>query len=338
MPYGGFRRWHDPRSGINVWISGPRYTHGYTAVRNRPGLLLETHVLKDYATRVEGTYQVFLQTLHILDREHATLRRLNADADQATSSPAFRTQQYPLTFRRSVNDSVMIDFLGYDYDMVDSEVTGGRYPVFYRDRPETMRIPLFGTFEPATMVRVPEAFFIPPEWSRVINLLKHHGVEVKRLTEPRSIVVESVRFQDVNWAEQPYEGRHQLTYNTDTVSAKRSFPAGTAIVDLAQPSARIILHTLSPEGPDALVRWGFFDPIFERKEYIESYILEPMLPGMLAEDPQLATDWEAAKLSNPELLENHWSALLWFYERSVWWDSRIGLYPVAWTYDRSAIE
>jgi len=338
MPYGGFRRWHDPRSGINVWISGPRYTHGYTAVRNRPGLLLESHVLKDYASRVEGTYQVFLETLRILNREHATLRRLNADADQATASPAFRTRPYPLTFRRSVTDSVMIDFLGFDYDMVESSVTGGSYPVFHRDQPQTMRIPLFGTFEPATTIRVPEIYFIPPQWSNVIELLEHHGVALDRLTTPRQVTVESVRFEDVNWAEHPYEGRHQLSYQTRPVSVERTFPTGTAVVDMAQPAARLILHALSPEGPDALVRWGFFDPIFERKEYIESYILEPMLPGMLADDPQLAADWEAAKQENPELLENHWSALLWFYERSPWWDERIGLYPVGWTFGRSVIE
>jgi len=338
MPYGGFRRWHDPRSGINVWISGPRYTHGYTAIRNRPGLLLETHVLKDYATRVQGTYLVFLETLRILGREHDTLGRLIADADQATASADFRRLPYPLTFRRSDVDSVMIDFPGFDYDMVQSEVTGGQYPVFHRDRPETMRIPLFGSFEPETMVLVPEAFLIPPQWSDVIELIERHGVVVERLTKAVTMKAESVRFEGVSWAEKPFEGRHQLSYHTTSDVAERSFPVGTALVDLAQPGARLVLHALHPEGPDALVRWGFFNPIFERKEYIESYILEPLLPGMLANDPALAAEWDAAREASPELLENHWSALLWFYERSPWWDDRIGRYPIAWTFDRVMVD
>ncbi|MBU1674991.1 M14 family metallopeptidase, partial [bacterium] len=74
MPYGGFRSWQDPRSGILVWSSGPRYSHGYAAIQNRPALLLETHMFKDYKTRVDATYRVFRHTAEILNREHERLR------------------------------------------------------------------------------------------------------------------------------------------------------------------------------------------------------------------------------------------------------------------------
>ncbi len=337
LEYGGFRRWHDPLSGINVWLSGPRYSHGYAAIRNRPGLLLETHMLKPYAERVAASHDLFVRTLQIMNRDHLALRRLTLEADERAASAAFRAQDYPLTFHRDPADSVMIDFLGYEYEMVESPVTGGRYPVFHRDRPRAMRIPMFGTFRPEATVRPPEAYLVPPQWTEVIDVLERHGAVVERLAEAVELETVHARFRDVDWNERPFEGRHRLTYDVSPETRTDVWPAGTAVVDLAQPASGAVLHALAPEGPDALVRWGFFDAIFERKEYIESYVFEPMLPGMLADDPELAAAWEQARTDDPTLADDHWRSLLWFYERSEYWDRGIGLYPVGRLEDRAVL-
>ncbi len=338
LEYGGFRNWHDPRSGMNVWLSGPRYSHGYAAIQNRPGLLLETHVLKPYAERVAGTYAVFLRSLELMNRDADRLRTLIDTADEHTASAAFRALPYPLTFRRDATDSVMIDFLGFDYDMVVSEVTGGSYPVFHRERPETFHIPQFGSFRPDAVVVPPEAYLIPPQWTEVIERLERHGVVMEKLDADIDLTVESVRFENPTWNEAPYEGHHMLTYSAAPATETRSWPAGTVVIDMAQRAAGVVLHLLDPAAPDALVRWGFFDAVFERKEYIESYILEPMLPDMLAADPDLAEAWRQAREENPALADNHWESLLWFYERSPWWDQGIGAYPVGWIRDRIIVD
>jgi hypothetical protein len=88
------------------------------------------------------------------------------------------------------------------------------------------------------------------------------------------------------------------------------------------------MHWLEPGGPDSALAWGLFDAIFEQKEYGEGYVLERLARAMLESDAKLKEEFEqkvasdAAFAASPELRLN------WFYQRSPWWDTRIGLYPV----------
>ena len=45
FPYIEFRDWHNPESGLESESSPPMLSQGYTSYRNRPGLLIETHML-----------------------------------------------------------------------------------------------------------------------------------------------------------------------------------------------------------------------------------------------------------------------------------------------------
>jgi hypothetical protein len=166
--YVSFRRWHDPRSGLYVRVALPRLSEGYTAIQNRPGLLIETHMLKPYKVRVESTQKLILSTLELLDKEYVTLKELNQKADDYSASESFRKTPLALDFATSFNDSVMVDFLGIEYDRVTSDLSGGDW-FRYGEKPETFVLPLFNTILPSYSVRLPEAYIIPPEWTTVIE-------------------------------------------------------------------------------------------------------------------------------------------------------------------------
>jgi hypothetical protein len=336
MPFGGFRRREDPRSGINVWSSGPRFSQGYAAIQNRPALLLETHMFKDHKTRVDATYKVFLHTARIMNRHHAVLLEAVARADLRAAKPSFRRDPLPLRMTTDPSDSTRFTFLGYDYEFVDSEITGGRYPV-YSDVPVEFEVPVFDKHVPAVETRLPEAYFVPPEWTAVIDRLAWHGVETRCLSQETTLKVSSVRFSAMTWREHPYEGRHGLSYDTEAIAETRTFPPGTVVVDMNQRAARVAAHILAPGAPDALVRWGFFDTIFERKEYVEPYVLEPLIPGMIEANPALADSFAAALAAEPSLADDYWGKILWFYEYTPWWDDRINVYPVGWTFSRNKV-
>jgi hypothetical protein len=108
----------------------------------------------------------------------------------------------------------------------------------------------------------------------------------------------------------------------------RLFPAGSAVIDLGQRTARVIAHALEPAGPDAFVRWGFCDAIFEQKEYAEAYVMEVKAREMLAADPALRAEFAAAQAADPEFAKDQDAMLNWFFQRTPWWDQRIGVYPV----------
>ncbi len=69
--------------------------------------------------------------------------------------------------------------------------------------------------------------------------------------------------------------------------------------------------------------------IFEQKEYGEGYVLERLARSMLAQDPKLKAEFEQKVASDSKFAgKSAQERLNWFYERSPWWDERIGLYPV----------
>jgi hypothetical protein len=75
------------------------------------------------------------------------------------------------------------------------------------------------------------------------------------------------------------------------------------------------------------VYWGFFNAIFEQKEYGESYVLEKLACEMLKKNPELKKEFEE-RLKDEKFAKNAYARLSFFYERSPYFDKRIGLYPV----------
>jgi len=50
-------------------------------LEDRPGLLVELHMLKDYKTRVTGNYEILRALLEVMNRDAAKLIALNREAD-----------------------------------------------------------------------------------------------------------------------------------------------------------------------------------------------------------------------------------------------------------------
>ena len=332
--YPGFRTWDNIESGLKAGPSTPRFSTGYCAIRNRPGLLIETHSLKDYATRVRGTYAMLEQSLAVIGAESASLRTVVTAADRR--SAALEKQTIPLEFDLDYTDSVMVDFAGVEYTAEKSAITGGRW-VKYSKTPRTMRIPKFAKQKVKASAAVPAAYIVPAPWTDVIERVRAHGIVVRELDKPVTLDVSSYRFSNVVWDKEPFEGHHVLKYDLTPLTRQMTFPPGSLVIDTAQPLGRVVVHLLEPAGPDALVRWGFMDAAFEQKEYFEGYILEDVLRKMLASDRKLAADFEAAK-SDTAFAHSSAKIRQWFYERSPYFDDRVKLYPVGRITDRNVLK
>jgi len=334
--YNWYKERHNPKSGIVGWVSPPRLSTGYAAIQNRPALLIETHMFKNYEQRVTGTYEVLRSTLEILNDEHKTLRKLVREADQRTASAEFRKSPFALEFQMT-GDSVITDFKGYEYEIIDSDLTGGKW-VRFGDKPVTFQIPIFNSVEPEITVDLPEAYIIPAEWPEVIDRLALHGVKIERLVKPWTLPVKTWKMTNPDWANQPYEGRFLVTCEFEEVTEAHTYSAGSAIVDMNQRAARVVAHALEPSGDDSFVRWGFFTAVFEQKEYIESYVIENLARQMLEQDESLRKEFEEKKAAEPEWAKNPRQIRQWFYKRTPYWDSRLGIYPVGRIFDRDFLD
>jgi hypothetical protein len=100
------------------------------------------------------------------------------------------------------------------------------------------------------------------------------------------------------------------------------------VVPLAQESAKVAINLLEPEAPDSLVAWGFFNAIFEQKEYAEDYVLEKLALEMMSKDPELRGEFATRLAADPKFASSPRERLQFFYECSPYWDRQVNLYPV----------
>ncbi|MFZ4399538.1 MAG: M14 family metallopeptidase [Bacteroidales bacterium] len=329
FPYVTFRNWHDPRSGLISNAAPPMLSQGYTIQRNRPGLLIETHMLKSYKIRVESTYKMIENTIIILNREHQQLKKLISEADKKTASEDFRKSEFSVNFEDSQNDSSMIDFLGVEYSIEKSDISGGDWFKYDNSKPLTFKVPYFNKIETTQKVLLPKAYIIAPEWNEVIDILKLHGIIMKELKTAMTLKVASYKFRNPKWQSTSYEGRLPLiSFDMENIEEERIYPAGSVIIDMNQAGARIIAYLLEPKASGSLVFWGFFNTIFEQKEYAESYVIETMAREMLANDAKLKNEFEKKKKSEPEFANNTRAILNWFYSKTLYWDQRLNSYPI----------
>jgi hypothetical protein len=324
-----FRDNRDLTKGIDSFIGLPRFATGYTPLRNRPGLLIETHMLKDYRSRVRGTYDLLRFMLEEVNRDPQSLLHAVRVADEETISwgRAYDpSRRYPLRFELT-DRAVPFHLKGVESRRELSEVSGA-VRVIFGTKPVDLTVPLYDDARVTASVAPPLYYIIPKQWTGVIDVLAAQGLRLQRLGEPVTLEVEGYRFSEVKWAPASFEGHVMLSFKTIPVRERRTFNAGSVVVPLAQPSAQVALHLLEPDAPDSLVAWGFFNPIFEQKEYGESYVLEKLAREMMAKDENLRREFEQRLVNDPKFAASPSARLNFFYERSPYWDAQMNLYPV----------
>jgi murein tripeptide amidase MpaA len=315
-------------SGIYTFIATPRFATGYTPLRNRAGLLIETHSLKPYKSRVRGTYDVLRYTVEEINRSKKSLFEANRKADEETverGKSYDAKRQFPL--RLELTDEAE-DFVlkAVEYRKEKSEISGAER-IVYGTKPVEIKVKKYDKARVAASVAPPLYYIVPPQWREVIEVIKAHGIQFHKIENPLTIEVESYRFIEPKWAAASFESRVTVSYKTNPVTETRTFPANSIIIPLDQTAANVAIHLLEPESQDSFMFWGFFSAILEQKEYAEAYILEKIAREMLEKDANLKREFEE-KLKDENFAKNPRSRLNFFYERSPYFDKRIGLYPV----------
>ncbi|MBP9108796.1 MAG: M14 family metallopeptidase [Pyrinomonadaceae bacterium] len=316
--------------GVATFIATPRFATGYTPIRNRPGLLIETNVYKSYKSRVRGTYDVLWKLVEEAGAAKASLFVANITADTQTverGKTYDEKRQFPLSLTIDREKSTPLAFKGVEYKTEASTISGGNR-LIYTDVPMNITIPRFDESKVSTSVAPPLYYIIPPQYAGAIDLLTLHGIKFTRLAKPLTTEVESYKLTEPKWATSSFENRITLTAKQTPVKETRSFIAGSALVALDQEAASVAIHLLEPNGPDSLFYWGYFNSIFEQKEGGSGYVLEKLAREMLAKDPKLQEEFDK-RLLDPAFARSPQARLRFFYERSPYYlNQKIGVYPV----------
>ncbi len=311
----------DFQQGIIDYMAGPRFSNSYGDARHLPTVLVENHSLKPFKQRVLGTYLLLESTMRALTRDGEKLREAVA-ADRR-----LRPHDIPLTWQVPQSPPAMIDLLAVESQTLVSKVTGNPY-VQWTGKPVTLKVPYLHMNQPALTVRRPLAYWIPTAWSEVIERLSMHGIQMERFAGAREIEVEMYRVREAKLANQPFEGRVNVTATPVVERRRQLFPAGSVRISTDQPLGDLAILLLEPNSPDSFFQWGFFLEILTPTEYVESYVMQPMAERMLAEDPQLKAEYEQQVKSDSAFAANAQERLQWFYRRTSFFDDQFQLYPV----------
>jgi len=127
----------------------------------------------------------------------------------------------------------------------------------------------------------------------------------------------------VKWPSGPFEGRFMPRVEAEPTRESRTFAAGSIVVSLQQTLAKVAINLLEPQAPDSLLAWGFFNAIFEQKEYGEHYVLETLAREMMEKDPELRSEFQKKLSTDASFAASPAARLEFFYKRSPYWDQQM---------------
>jgi hypothetical protein len=325
-PYVQTKAWDlPPDSGLIGFLETPRYATGFSTLFNAIGYTTESHMLKPFEQRVNGTYHFCLQLLKSVNRDRKIIGRLRKEADEAVKKQPFFTIRWKLDTLPET-----LRFKGYQAEYVVSAVSGHRRLQYNPEVRWDKNVPFFNRYVAEVVVGKPEAYIIPQAWHEVVDRLKINGIAMRQLSADQSLDVVSYRIVECKPSPNAYEGHHpNQDVKVQRIEHKRNFHSGDYVIFLDQSSNRFIVETLEPQSHDSYFHWNFFDPILSQKEYFSSYVFEKTAQKMLSEDAALMSEFTRKKAEDPAFAGSDYAQLDWLYKRSPHYEPTHLLYPVA---------
>lgn len=335
-PYINLVDHRDIRKGLVNFGSGPRFSTGYVALHGRVGLLVETHMLKPYQQRVQATHALLLELLRELDARGGALRKAVAAGEAAVLARARQElPQVPVAFRPT-DDAETFVLRGVAFSQEQSAISGDTWTRYDPAKPVRYEVPFRRAMLPAATARLPAAYVLEASATEAIARVEAHGLRHFKLPRASKVAARGWRVADPRWAGAPFEGRIMLTgFDAADLAREIELPPGSVVVPLAQPAADVAVQLFEPQAPDALLRWGFFNAVFERKEYGDPRKLEQLARELLEAEPGLRAAFDQ-RLEDPAFAASPAARLDFFHRRSPYADPHLGVLPV-WRIDRAAL-
>lgn len=243
--YGNFDKDH------TLWTTygaTPRFGTTYVGLRGRLSVLSESYSYASYKDRVIASEE-FARALLAYASGHKA--EVNDRLERAKSGVGPGDDVPIRSEARVAKDKVTV--LGYV-----EEARGGRSVA--TKEPKDYLVGFEQDFVPTLTVKAPRAYLVPAKYEKAIATLKRHGFRVEILPEPREFAVEAETIEAIDRAPRPFEGHRTIDLKTATTqSAKRTMPAGTAVVPVAGPLANLAVYLLEARSDDGLATWNFFD-------------------------------------------------------------------------------
>ena len=320
-----------PKEGWPQFYDSPRYSTGYTTLFNTLGLMVETHMLKPYKVRVEQTYELLLSVLDFTEERSVDIKIVRKYA----IDEILKKKIYPITFEiNSQKEPSVIQFRGYEGEMLDSKVTSGKRLFYNRSKPYTKPVEYFNEYRTKKEIIIPKAYILKQGWYRVLERLQNNQIQYTQFEKDTTFIVETFHLADYKTKTTAYEG-HYLHYNTTVKidSLAVNFLKGDIYIPVNQNGARYLMETLEPEATDSFFNWNFFDTVLQQKEGYSAYVFEDVAAQLLKENSTIKTAFEAKLAVDENFAKNPRAQLNFIYKKSMHYEKAHLLLPIYKAYE-----
>ncbi len=316
-----------PEQGFSQFMDSPRYSTGYTTLWNTIGLMVETHMLKPYKSRVEGTYELMKSALKITAQEGEKIKALRENAFNAFA----KAETYPISYAIDSTRTSTLSFLGYEGEMLPSLITGQQRLKYNKNKPFTKEVTYYNYFNPTKEITIPKAYVIPRGYRDIALKLRENDIRFNQLKKDTTFTAEVYHIEDYATYSNPYEG-HYPHYATRVKRSQKEVTVlkGGYIVNIEEnkEGLRYLLETLEPEANDSFFNWNFFDTILQQKEGFSPYVWEDKALDFLNNNPTVKEEFETKKAEDATFAQNWYAQLDWIHKKSPNYEEAHLRYPI----------
>ncbi|MGD8331845.1 MAG: M14 family zinc carboxypeptidase, partial [Acidobacteriota bacterium] len=239
----------------------PRFNNNYIGLRNRFALLSEAYAYATFEDRVWGSYWFVEEALNYAAAHAAAMRDIVAAADAQSVvgqslGVRFDTKQIaqPIEILMGETEQLLNPYSG--------QIILNRL-----DTVRTVTMRDGGTFEATESEVAPAVYFIPESEREAINKLTIHGVNMWTLDEEVTLPGERFAITSSTTAERTFQDHNERTLEGAWEAAELTLPAGTTVVEVAQPLGRLTFSLLEPRADTGFADWNVFDRSLEGAAY-----------------------------------------------------------------------
>lgn len=324
VPY-VFSKHEIPDSGLVAFYDSPRYSTGYAALFSVPGFVVETHMLKPFASRVEATLE-FLKFAAVLMKNSGTeIKKTKLASQQILSS----SNCFGLNWKLNTTNTSWIEFLGYEAGFKKSLVTGNNRLFYDVTRPYQKLIPMCWDYDCVDSCSKPFSYMIPQAWQNVILKLKLNDVPMSVLNHDTLVQVATYKILSYQSNATPYEGHHmKRNVRVEPITVTKQFYKGDVVISTGTYYDYFLASVLEPTAYDSYFSWGFFDGMLQQKEWFSDYVWEDKAWEILQNNQQLRTEFNLKKDTDTTFAKNGWDQLYYVYKNSAFFEEHYMEYPV----------
>jgi hypothetical protein len=247
-----------------AWSVEAKFVVNDYGLRNRMAIITETPGQPTFERRVYAQYAYVMALLEYTNAHASEMRAVVKRADDETVARVLSGAESG-TLRNFLDGEYRsrgpVDILAYRTNVAEylpgTSVLGTR-PGTANGKPETV------TMDDLTMpvgtrdAPVPRGYLLPATLPEVAAKLRAHNIAVRTLERATRFDGDAFAISGIRKVRRA--GYEMTTLDgTFTAHPGREFPAGTFVVDMAQPMANAAFYYLEPQARDGFVGWGVLD-------------------------------------------------------------------------------